>query len=120
MNRRQLLKALIASGVGLSNFTATASQLKLMNAYASQTQFSDYKALVCIFLYGGNDSYNMLIPTQNADYNIYNNVRQNLAVEQSSLLPLNTISTLPYSVGVPDYMRGIEQLFSQGKLSFIK
>lgn len=119
MNRRQLLKALLASGVGLSNFTATASQLKLMNAYASQTQFTDYKALVCIFLYGGNDSYNMLIPTQNADYNIYNNVRQNLAIEQSALLPLNTISNLPYSVGVPNYMSGIEQLFSQGKLSFI-
>ena len=50
-------------------------------------QAGDYKALVCIFLFGGNDSGNMLIPYD--DYAQYAAVRQNtgLAIPQSSLLP---------------------------------
>ena len=34
--------------------------------------FSDYKALVCVFLAGGNDGWNMVVPTNTAEYNAYN------------------------------------------------
>ena len=55
-------------------------------------QAGDYKALVCIFLFGGNDSGNMLIPYD--DYATYAAVRQatGLAIPQSSLLPINVPS----------------------------
>ena len=50
--------------------------------------FNDYRALVCLFLFGGNDSYNMLVPRSNAEYNVYAQARQNLAVAQNDLLPI--------------------------------
>lgn len=123
MNKRQFLKSILASGVGLSSYSSVASQMSLINAFAKSgstlAKPEGYKALVCIFLYGGNDSYNMLIPTDNSDYQIYADVRQNLAIEQNSLLPLTTTSNLPYNVGLPNYMAPVGDLFSQGKLAFV-
>mgnify|MGYP000406846263 FL=1 len=119
MNKRQFLKSMLASSVGLSSYSAVGKQLAMINAAAKSTPLSGYKALVCIFLYGGNDSYNMLIPTDNNDYQTYSGVRQNLAIAQNSLTPLSTSSTLPYALGVPDYMNPLADLFHQGRLAFI-
>jgi uncharacterized protein (DUF1501 family) len=49
---------------------------------------TDYKALVCIFLYGGNDGNNLLIPSDTPTYTTYKNIRQNLAIPQASLVSL--------------------------------
>src|SRR3974390_2667097 len=49
---------------------------------------SDYKALVCIFLYGGNDGNNLLVPTDTPTYNMYKGIRGNLALAQAALVPL--------------------------------
>ena len=119
MNKRQFLKSMLASSVGLSSYSAVGKQLAMINAAAKSTPLSGYKALVCIFLYGGNDSYNMLIPIDNNDYQTYAGVRQNLAIAQHSLTPLSTSSTLPYALGVPDYMNPLADLFHQGRLAFI-
>ncbi|NVK25078.1 MAG: DUF1501 domain-containing protein [Gammaproteobacteria bacterium] len=119
MNRRDILKAMLLSGVGAATYGATASQLRMLNAMSQQSRFDDYKAIVCIFLYGGNDSYNMLIPTDASDYSIYANVRQNLAIDQESVLPLTTNSITPYATGLPNSMAAVEQLFHQQQLSFI-
>ncbi|GAA6205696.1 DUF1501 domain-containing protein [Thalassotalea sp. SU-HH00458] len=119
MNKRHFLKSILASGIGLSSYSAVGQQLAMINASAKATPLEGYKALVCIFLYGGNDSYNMLIPTENSDYQTYAGVRQNLAIAQESLIPLSTSSLLPYALGVPDYMSPISELFHQGRLAFI-
>lgn len=119
MNKRQFLKSLLAASAGMSSYTALGQQLSLLNAVSNTSSLSGYKALVCIFLYGGNDSYNMLVPTAPSEYQIYSDVRQNLALAQDSLLPLTTTSTLPYAVGVPDYMQAIADLFGQGQLAFV-
>lgn len=119
MNRRDVLKSMLAAGVGMSSMAATANQLKVLKAMTSQTRFDDYKALVCVFLYGGNDSYNMLIPTESSDYQTYAAVRQNLAIEQASLLPLLTSSDVPYQLGLPPSMASAGELFSQQKLAFV-
>ncbi len=57
-----------------------------MNALASTT--APYQALVCIFLAGGNDSNNMVIPVATAqqNYSLYAQGRQGLAIPQGSLL----------------------------------
>ena len=49
---------------------------------------TDYKALVCIFLFGGNDGNNVLIPSDTPTYTTYKNIRQNLAIPQASLVAL--------------------------------
>src|SRR5271170_7514398 len=56
---------------------------------------SDYKALVCIFLYGGNDSNNMIVPLDSAGYASYSQARGDLALPQSQLLPLAVSSGTP-------------------------
>jgi uncharacterized protein (DUF1501 family) len=61
------------------------SKLGLVSALAQAT--TDYKALVCIFLFGGNDSNNMLVPTDSR-YAQYLQARSVLALPQSQLLPL--------------------------------
>lgn len=119
MNKRQFLKSVLATGVGLSSYSSVAQQMAIINASAKSTKLEGYKALVCIFLYGGNDSYNMLVPTDNSDYLSYANVRQNLAIAQNTLQPLSTSTPLPYALGVPDYMSPVANLFHQGRLAFV-
>lgn len=119
MDRRALLKSFLAASVGATTLGAAAGQMKLLNTFAQQQRFDDYKALICVFLYGGNDSYNMLVPTESSDYGRYSVVRQNLAVPQESLISLSTTSPLPYSLGVPDYMTPIAELFHNQQLAWI-
>jgi len=54
---------------------------------------SDYKALVCIFLFGGNDANNMLVPNDSATYANYQKIRQNLALTQGSLIGIQDPGT---------------------------
>lgn len=53
-----------------------------------EARSADYKALVCIFLYGGNDGQNMVVPTDATRYPQYAAVRQGLALPQASLVPM--------------------------------
>ena len=71
-----------AAGVAAASF----SRLGLVNALAQTTQ--DYKALVCIFLFGGNDANNLIVPLGSSDYANYASIRAGLAVPQGQLLPV--------------------------------
>jgi len=81
-------------------------------------QAGDYKALVCIFLFGGNDSGNMLIPYD--DYATYAAVRQNtgLAIPQSSLLPMN-VPSLGSQCAFHPSLKGLHDLWGQGKVAVV-
>jgi len=48
----------------------------------------DYKALVCVFLFGGNDGHNVIVPLDATQYTEYSNARRGLTLAQSSLLPI--------------------------------
>ncbi len=119
--RRQFLKSSLLSAAGLTTAGTVGINLSLAN-YAmaqSSSRFEDYKALVCVFLYGGNDSFNMLVPTDELDYQLYQSVRQNLAYSQQNLLPISPVNEQPYALGMPDAMQEIQTLFAQNKLSLI-
>jgi uncharacterized protein (DUF1501 family) len=85
----------------------------------SSSRFDDYKALVCVFLFGGNDSFNLLVPTNNSEYNTYQSIRQTLAYEQDSLLSITPQNSQPYAVGIPEAASSIHSLFASQKLSFV-
>lgn len=121
MNRRNFIKNLLGSSVGMSSASATWSSMALMNNVVTQSnqRFDDYKALVCVFLHGGNDSFNMLIPSDDIDYQRYQNVRQNLAIAQSDLLNITPSSATPYNLAMPNFMSPMQQLFNQGNLAFL-
>jgi len=74
-----------------------------------------YRALVCLFMFGGNDSNNMVVPTDNARYTQYQKARPNLALAQSSLLPVP--GTGPY--GLHPAMAGMQGLVNSGKAAIV-
>jgi uncharacterized protein (DUF1501 family) len=86
-NRRNFLKTLVAGGA--SGALGSVGQMALMQqAMAATPAFTDYKAMVCVFLYGGNDSFNMLIPTgsdSKTGYNAYAESRGDLSVANKAL-----------------------------------
>lgn len=77
------------------------------------------KALVFILLAGGNDSYNMLVPTS-AAYSDYQRSRSNLALDKNSLLPLQGYSDGDGNqFGLHPSMPNVQRLFGEKKLSFV-
>lgn len=71
-NRRDFLLQSGCAGLGITSLVNTLAQLKLAGAAAAQGAGEDYKAVICLFLNGGNDSNNLLIPaagsTARTDY----------------------------------------------------
>ena len=61
-------QACLGYALGAAAFAAGVAALRLINAFA---QGSDYRALVCVFLAGGNDGNNMVVPTSTTEYNAY-------------------------------------------------
>ncbi len=87
--RRELLKL----GAGLSGFAAASSpfawQLAGMGTAAAQTMPSDYRALVCLFMFGGNDAHNMVLATDSDSWSRYWSAR-NTGADPIALMPPGT------------------------------
>jgi len=81
MDRRSFL-----THAGALGGAAALAQLGAFSAHAQAA--GDYKALICVFLYGGNDGNNTVVPNDAAGYANYASVRGPLALAQASLLPL--------------------------------
>jgi len=89
-DRRKFLNRTVQAALGASVYSAFGN-LQLVRAAAQQASYSftDYKALVCVFLYGGNDAFNMIVPTDATHYAQYQTVRPKIALAQNTLLALN-------------------------------
>ena len=86
LSRRQLLRAL--PGFGALGSAGCFARLGLVNAYAAPVA-TGYKALVCVFLFGGNDSNNAVIPYDAARFDEYTGLRKNLALPMNDALTAN-------------------------------
>jgi uncharacterized protein (DUF1501 family) len=96
--------------------TAALGQMGLFAARAAPAD--DYKALVCIFLVGGNDSNNMVVPIDSAGYANYALVRSDLALPQAQLLPLQEAGgVLRY--GFHPALPGLQGLWTAGNLAVV-
>src|SRR5271157_394752 len=92
ISRRDFIRRAACAAVGTVAMTSAIRDLRFMNAAVAQSNITDYKALVCIFLQGGNDSNNLIIPTIPSEYNNYAAIRTPvLALPQSSLLPISPL-----------------------------
>ena len=85
LSRRKFLTHSCSLGVAGATLSSSLLQLGLARNVAAQ---DDYRALVCILLAGGNDSYNMLVPRDNAQYQAYADYRSDLALPKNELLKL--------------------------------
>ncbi len=126
ISRRKFLGQASCAAIGSTTFLSTALNLGLINTAAARPHIinnaSDYKAIVCILLAGGADTYNVLVPTQSSEYNDYAAVRTTLALSnnfsQGELLPLN-YNQAGRTFAVHGGMGQVRDLFDGGDLAFI-
>jgi len=120
LTRREFIRRAACAAVGTAAMTASIRDLRLMNAAVAQTNITDYKALVCIFLQGGNDSNNLIIPTLQSQYNNYAAIRTPiLAIPQSAILPVTSLDGDGNTYGLHPSCPELQTLFGEGKLAFL-
>jgi uncharacterized protein (DUF1501 family) len=120
ITRRQFMRRAACAAVGTAAMTSTIRDLRYMNAAVAQSNITDYKALVCIFLQGGNDSNNMILPTIPSEYANYAAIRTPvLAIPQSAILPVTSLDGDGHTYGLHPSCPELQTLFGQGKLAFL-
>ncbi|WP_431047817.1 DUF1501 domain-containing protein [Roseateles sp. L2-2] len=119
LRRREFLKR--ASAVSIAGTAAPwALQLAAIGEAAAAAAPGDYKAIVCLFMYGGNDYGNTVIPYDTANYQAYANIRQALAIPRDQL----AATALTPSLALPDgrqmalapTMNRLKTVFDAGRL----
>ncbi|MEM9170141.1 MAG: hypothetical protein AAGC56_10855, partial [Pseudomonadota bacterium] len=128
-SRRQFLRG--AAGGALGAATGFAFDLARFNAYAADT--SGYKALVCVFFFGGMDSHDVLLPYDQASYNQYADIRQDLMQDYAGqpggssrarerlmpLAPSNASDFAGREFALPEQYAPIHALFESGDCSIV-
>jgi uncharacterized protein (DUF1501 family) len=122
ISRRRFIRQAACAALGTTSIASTVWNLRAINAATAQairaaTSGSEFRALVCLFLYGGNDANNMIVPIDNATYNIYVQARGPLALAQNTLLPLNLVTPDPQgrSFGLHPNMPELQSLFNNDR-----
>ena len=122
-SRRKFLGTASCAAIGSTTFFSTLFNLQSMSAAsmssASAAAAGDYRALVCIMLGGGNDSYNMLVPTDNQHYNEYTATRSNQAIPKNNLLGISPTLYNEKELGFHPAMPELKTLFDAGKLATV-
>lgn len=120
-SRRKFMGSLPCLALGTSTLYNSLINLKAMSSImgSTSTAAGDYKALVCVQLSGGNDSYNMLIPRGNAEYAEYATVRSNLAIPQDQILPINPEVTDGRDFGLHPMLTNLKDIFESSNAAFI-
>lgn len=118
--RREFLRR--SAQLGIAGAAAPwALNLAAIGEAAAATTNGDYKALVCVFLYGGNDYGNTLVPYDAVSHAAYSQIRQTLATPRDSLAAtaLNPLTALPDArqMALAPQLAPIKPLFDQGKLA---
>src|SRR4051812_29219601 len=110
-SRREFLKTGLRSVSALGALGAMG-RVGQMNALAAGSP--NYRALVCVFLGGGNDGNNMIVPISTAaqNYNVYAAARQSVALPQASLLPIHPTPGETY--GLHPKMPEMQAMFQNG------
>jgi uncharacterized protein (DUF1501 family) len=107
--RRDFMRLACCSAAGAS-LVGGLSKFGLVSALAQGT--TDYKALVCIFMFGGNDGNNMIVPIDTR-YTAYQQARANLALPQGQILPLQSGAQSIY--GLHPNMPELQSIFNNQK-----
>lgn len=117
-SRRDFLRRGVGGAAGLAGLHML-SNLGLISSAAAQGGASDYKALVCVFLFGGSDSFNLLVPRDTAHYNVYQATRGGMAIPRTDLLPITPLTSDGSQYGMHPSCPELQALFQSGKLSLV-
>lgn len=123
ITRRDLIRQSCCAA-GAFGMATSFNRFGLINALAQAP--TDYRALVCIFLFGGNDANNMLVPNDTAGYANYLAKRGavasgGLALDQGSLLPITskTQQNGQTAFGLHTNLPEVQALYNSGQLAFL-
>lgn len=112
MKRRAFLQSSLATG-GL----ALGAGLGLTNLANSQSAHQGYKAVVVVFLSGGNDGNNVIVPTDGA-FGDYQKARPSIALGKNELVNFSK-PHLGHNLGLHSAMADLMPLFNQERLAFL-
>jgi uncharacterized protein (DUF1501 family) len=121
VTRREFLlqtgHACVGYALGAAAFVAGVERFSLINLLA---QGSDYRALVCVFLAGGNDGNNMVVPTTTTEYNAYAAARSasGLGIPRDTLLPITPLS-IGSPFGLHPSLAELQALWADQRLSVV-
>lgn len=120
-SRREFLRrSSVLTGAGIA---AAPWAINLAGLGAASAAGDDYKALVCVFLAGGNDCHNTLIPLDAANYAKYAKLRGNIAIPQSSLAATELVPANAWSGGrqmaLSPNLAPLKSLFDAGRMSLV-
>lgn len=128
LTRRSFLSRSAAAGLFATGASHSFRDLSLIGrAMASTSAATDYKALVCIFLDGGNDSNNLIIPhdgtgdpnTVDTIYDQYAERRGVLKIEHANVLPTAASDSNSIPLGLHPSCTGLQALHSSGNLAML-
>ena len=118
--RRQFLKKFATVSLLGSGHLAMNGKMSLVGsalaASGAYTGLTDYKALVCVFLYGGSDSFNMFLPADSGLLASYQSSRGALAIDTNSLLSSSGGSDVQFNAQMPN----LHSLYDTGALSIVR
>ena len=121
LNRRDFIRSAggcsALTSVSLMSTLLSLRATKSLAAGATSFGANDYKALVCVFLFGGNDGFNTLVPNDASGYSNYKKKRSNMALEQDSLLPIKDQNGRDF--GLHPSLRSIRDLYNEGDAAMI-
>jgi len=111
INRRDFLSrsALATAGITMGQWPGAASGADV----------TGYRALVCVFLFGGNDSFNLVVPRSQAEYDVYAQSRQNLAIAQNDLLPITPLTPDGAQYGLHPSTPELKTLFDAQRMAVV-
>ncbi|HMP31846.1 MAG TPA: twin-arginine translocation signal domain-containing protein, partial [Saprospiraceae bacterium] len=123
-SRRQFIKNASCAAIGGVTLGSTLLNFRSLNAAVQNSASylnNDYRAMVCILLGGGNDSYNMLVPADstaiNSRYDIYKKSRSNLALPFNSVLKSTGLQNNGNPLGLHPALSSVKQMFDSGELA---
>jgi len=115
--RRTFIRQAACAALTTSGLLNTIFDLRRLSA--ATIVEGDYKALVCLFLFGGNDANNVIVPNDAAGYASYAAARGILALPQNTLLPLTLQNGDGRQFAFHQNLLELQSLFNQGKLGLV-
>jgi uncharacterized protein (DUF1501 family) len=118
MKRREFVQKSLCAAVSSAAFTTLATKMSLAHAATPKLILGgggDYRALVCLYMDGGNDSFNMLVPRDASHYATYSATRAALALPSNQLIALNSLNAASDGAlyGLHPAMPELAALFNQ-------
>ena len=111
VSRRQFLRQAGTYGALLGGAAPLALNLSALGS-AAAAPADDYRAIVCVFLFGGNDAYNTVLAVTRSAYGAYRSVRSQ-APEPIALLPPGTAPDATAAPGTPAHLGGVLPVAAQ-------